>query len=114
MLRTYLSSHPQVWFCTALLLLALPKVEFDAEGGPLNLMLALLNVFICFVQEYIALVRSHPHPLQHTSPQHTGLDVSSIQVPPAEQPGAQYRTGSGNELHGREEVTTLRSVDESK
>ena len=30
-------SHPQLRFCTALLLPLLPKVHSDAEGGPLNL-----------------------------------------------------------------------------
>ena len=37
-------------------------------------MLALLNFFIHFVQQY-TIKCSHPRPLQHTSPQYVGLDV---------------------------------------
>ena len=75
------TSRPQLWFCTALLLPALPKVHSDAEGGPLNLpqslviMLAMLSFLIFFVQQYRRIVCSYPRPLQHTSPQYVGLDV---------------------------------------
>ena len=75
------TSHPQLRFCTALLLPALAKVHSAAEGGPLNLpqsmviMLDMLNFFILFVQQYIIIICSHPRPLQHTSPQYVGLDV---------------------------------------
>ena len=74
------TSHPQLWFCTALLFPALPKIHSDAEGGPSNLpqslvvMLAMLNLLNPFVQQYI-IICSHPRPLQHTSPQYVGLDV---------------------------------------
>ena len=68
------TSHPQLWFCTELLFPALPKVHSDAEGGPLNLlqalviMLATLNFLILVMHQYIIIpVCSHPLPLQHTS-----------------------------------------------
>ena len=80
------TSCPQVPLFTALLLPALPKVHSDAEGGPLNLpqslviMLAMLNFFILFVQQY-TLICSHPRPLQDTLPQYVGLDVYLTNMP---------------------------------
>ena len=74
------ASRPQLSFFTALLLPALPKVHSDTEGGPLNLpqslviMLAMLNFFILFVQEY-TIICSHPHLLQRRLPQDVGLGV---------------------------------------
>ena len=81
-----LTSHPQLRFCTALLLPPLSKVHSDAEGGPLNLsqslliMLALLKVLIPFVQQHI-IICSHPLPLRHTSPQCVGLGVHRTNMP---------------------------------
>ena len=85
------TSHPQLWFCTALLLPALPKAHSDAEGGPLNLpqslviMLAMLNFLIFFVQQRTTTIInhtcSHPPPLQHASPQYVGLDVHLANMP---------------------------------
>ena len=52
----HLTSHPQLWFCTALLFPALPKVHSDGRGGPLNfpqslvIMLGMLNLLILFMQ----------------------------------------------------------------
>ena len=80
------TSHPQLWFCTELLFPALPKVHSDAEGGPLNLlqalviMLATLNFLILVMYQYI-IICSHPLPLQHTSPQYVGLDVRLTNTP---------------------------------
>ena len=79
------TSHPQLRSCTALLLPALPKDHSDAEVGPLNLsqslviMLAMLNFFLLFVQQYIIIICSHPRPLQHTSPHLTNM--SQLQTP---------------------------------
>ena len=81
------TSRPQLWFCTALLLPALPKVHSDAEGGPLNLpqsiviMLAILNFLILLVQPYTIILCCHPRPIQHTSPQYVGLDVHLTNMP---------------------------------
>lgn len=59
------TSRPQLPFCTALLLPALPKVDSDAEGGPLNLpqslvMLTMLNFLIPFVQHGFIVVQHAP------------------------------------------------------
>ena len=81
------TSRPQLRLCTALLLLALPKVHSDAEGGPLNLsrslviMLAMLNFLFFFVQQYIIDICSHSRPFQNTSPQYVGLDVHLTNMP---------------------------------
>ena len=79
------TSHPQLWFCNALLFPALPKVHSDAEGGPVNLpqsvviMLAMLTFLILFMQQYI-IICSHPHPIQHTSPQYVSLVFAVVAV----------------------------------
>ena len=81
------TSRPQLPFCTALLLPALPKVHSDAEGGPLNLpqslviMLAMLNFLIPSVQQCIIIICSYRRPLERTSPQSVRLDVHLTNMP---------------------------------
>ena len=65
----------------------LPKVHSGAEGRPLNLhespviTLAMLSFFHLLVQQDIAIMCSHPYPLQHTSPQYERLDVHLTNMP---------------------------------
>ena len=94
MLRAHTpTSPPQLPFFTALLLLTLPKVHSDAEGGPFNLpqslviILAMLNFFIIFVQHPMsATVRTHMFsssspPTYIASIRRFGLDVDLTNMP---------------------------------
>ena len=44
-------------------------------------MSAILNFLILFVIQYILIIRSHPRPLQHTSPQYGALDAHLTNMP---------------------------------